>query len=93
MQNVLHRMLQCMDGGRPEDCESFAQLFTEEAVVRVPIAKVFKETYDGAKTFLKIYSSAVETEGAVRTERFVLTLCANIRSLTNCGRIVCNLTY
>ena len=96
MQNVLHRMLQCMDGGRPEDCESFAQLFTEEAVVRVPIAKVFKDTHDffshGAKT-LKIYSSAVETEGTVRTERFVLTLCANIRSLTNRGRIVCNLTY
>ena len=86
-------MLQCMDGGRPEDCESFAQLFTEEAVVRVPIAKVFKETYDGAKTFLKIYSSAVDTEGTVRTERFVLTLCANTRSLTNCDRIVCNITY
>merc|ERR550517_2263854 len=33
-------MLHCMDGGRPEDCESFAQLFTEEAVVRVPIAKL-----------------------------------------------------
>ena len=33
-------MLHCMDRGRPEDCESFAQLFTEDAVVRVPIAKV-----------------------------------------------------
>ena len=35
-------MLQCMDRGRPEDCERFAQLFTEDAVVEVPIAKVYK---------------------------------------------------
>ena len=44
MQNVLHQMLHCMDRGRPEDCESFAQQFTEDAVVRVPLAKtrVFK---------------------------------------------------
>ena len=33
-------MLHCMDRGRPEDCEAFAKLFTEEAVIRVPIAKV-----------------------------------------------------
>ena len=74
---MLHRMLHCMDGGRPEDCESFAQLFTEEAVVRVPIAKVFKDTYDffSHGAFSKIYSSAVDTERSVRTERFVLTLC------------------
>ena len=43
VQNALHRMLHCMDRGRPEDCETFAQLFTEEAVVRVPIAKVFQK--------------------------------------------------
>ena len=43
VQNALHRMLHCMDRGRPEDCETFAQLFTEEAVVRVPIAKVFEK--------------------------------------------------
>ena len=33
-------MLHCMDRGRPEDCEDFALLFTEDAVVRVPLAKV-----------------------------------------------------
>ena len=33
-------MLHCMDRGRPEDCETFAQLFTEDAAVRVPLAKV-----------------------------------------------------
>ena len=38
-------MLHCMDGGRPKDCEAFAQLFTEEAVVRVPIAKVSKKVF------------------------------------------------
>ena len=43
MQNALHQMLHCMDRGGPEDCETFAQLFTEEAVVRVPIAKVFEK--------------------------------------------------
>ena len=43
VQNALHRMLHCMDRGRPEDCETFAQLFTEEAVVRVPIVKVFEK--------------------------------------------------
>ena len=40
MQKVLHQMLHCMDRGRPEDCETFAQLFTEDAAVRVPLAKV-----------------------------------------------------
>ena len=35
-------MLQCMDRGKPEDCERFAQLFTEDAVVEVPLAKVYK---------------------------------------------------
>ena len=34
-------MLQCMDRGKPEDCERFAQLFTEDAVVEVPLAKVY----------------------------------------------------
>ena len=42
VQNALHEMLQCMDGGTPEDCERFAQLFTEDAVVEVPLAKVYK---------------------------------------------------
>ena len=42
MQNALHEMLQCMDRGKPEDCERFAQLFTEDAVVEVPLAKVYK---------------------------------------------------
>ena len=35
-------MLQCMDRGKPEDCERFSQLFTEDAVVEVPLAKVNK---------------------------------------------------
>ena len=42
VQNALHEMLQCMDRGKPEDCERFAQLFTEDAVVEVPLAKVYK---------------------------------------------------
>ena len=41
VQNALHEMLQCMDRGKPEDCERLAQLFTEDAVVEVPLAKVY----------------------------------------------------
>ena len=42
ISSSLHEMLQCMDRGKPEDCETFAQLFTEDAVVEVPLAKVYK---------------------------------------------------
>ena len=37
-------MLQCMDRGTQEDCVTFSQLFTEEAVLRIPLAKVRTST-------------------------------------------------
>ena len=40
-----------------------------------PLLRFLKKHMMEPKLFLKIYSSAVDTEGSVRTERFVLTLC------------------
>merc|ERR1711934_1105052 len=69
VQNALHRMLHCMDRGRPEDCETFAQLFTEEAVVRLPIAKLTRrgrsELKDLCGTLHTKFSPATHWEGNV----------------------------
>jgi len=65
--NAIHEMLHCMDEGTSESCERFANLFTEDGEINIPMVKVAKkgrtELYELCHSLHKNFSPCTHWEG------------------------------
>merc|ERR1712215_459125 len=81
ISHTIHLMLQCMDLGTEQACHTFANLFTTEAEINIPLVKVTKRGYNELKSLCSSlhakFSPCSHWEGNVVLSRLSESLISN----------------